>query len=164
MAQSKDARPVRLDAVDQALLDAVSTNARASGAALARAAGVAESTVSQRLRRLRDRGVITGYCAQVDVAALGAPLQALISVRLAKHSRDQIDAFRRSAPNWRGVIALFHTAGADDYLLHVAARDADELREFVLSNLTGHPAVAHTQTSLIFEHVHAPGWRQLIQE
>lgn len=163
MPEPKNPRPYPLDEVDRVLVTALAANARANGAALARLAGVAESTVSQRLRRLREAGVITGYRAQVDVAVLGAGLQALISVRLAKHSRTQIDAFRRSAPTWRGVIALFHTAGADDYLLHVAVRDADELREFVLGNLTGHPAVAHTQTSLIFEHVPAPGWLQLIE-
>jgi DNA-binding Lrp family transcriptional regulator len=48
---------------------------------------------------------------------------------------------------------MFHVSGADDYLLHVAVADSDALRDFVLEYLTGHPAVGHTETSLIFEQV-----------
>ena len=60
------------------------------------------------------------------------------------------------------MLGVFHMAGAEDYLLHVAARDAEELREFVLAHLTGHPAVAHTETNLIFEHVDGDGWNKLV--
>jgi len=112
-----DSKKADLDRVDRALLRALSVNARASGAALAAEIGVAESTVSLRLRRLQQLGHIRGYRAIIDLAALGASLQALISVRLAKHARGQIDEFRDEAPHWPGVIGMFHTAGADDYLL-----------------------------------------------
>lgn len=155
---------VELDRIDRALLQALSRNARASGSVLADSAGVAESTVSTRLRRLTEHGVIRGYGVDIGLDALGASLQALIAVRLVKHSRDQIDAFRSAAVHWRGVLALFHTGGSDDYLLHVAARSADELRDFVVSYLTGHPAVAHTETNLIFEHVAGDGWQQLLED
>lgn len=151
-----------LDAVDRTLVLALSRNARTTGAALAAVAGVAESTVSLRLKNLQRRGVIGGYRLEVDLKAAGIPLQAMIAVRLAKHSRAQIDAFRSAAPHWPGVLALFHTAGADDYLLHVAARDAGELRDFVLDYLTGNPAVSHTETSLIFENAPGDGWQQLL--
>ena len=59
---------------------------------------------------------------------------------------------------------MFHTAGADDYLLHVVARDADALRDFVLSYLATHPAVAHSETTLIFEQVDGTGWQSLVSE
>ncbi|THG35060.1 Lrp/AsnC family transcriptional regulator [Glaciibacter flavus] len=152
-----------LDRVDRALLRALSVNARASGSALAAEVGVAESTVSLRLRRLQNLGYIRGYHADIDLATLGASLQALIAVRLVKHARDEIDAFRAAAPHLPGVLGLFHMAGADDYLLHVAAHDATELRDFVLTHLTGHAAVAHTETNLIFEHVEGDGWQELLE-
>ena len=158
-----ESKKPELDRVDRALLRALSVNARASGAALASEIGVAESTVSLRLRRLQQLGHIRGYRANIDLAALGASLQALISVRLAKHARVQIDDFRNAAPHWPGVIGLFHTAGADDYLLHVAAADASHLRDFVLEHLAEHPAVAHTETNLIFESVDGDGWQDLVK-
>ncbi|GAA1843371.1 Lrp/AsnC family transcriptional regulator [Agromyces salentinus] len=151
-----------LDRVDRALLRALSGNARASGAALAAEVGVAESTVSLRLRRLQALGTVRGYRVEVDLASLGVSLQALIAIRLVKHDRSEIDAFRSQVPHLPGVISVYHMAGAEDYLLHVAARDAEELREFVLAHLTGHPAVAHTETNLIFEHVDGDGWDKLV--
>lgn len=154
--------PRSVDATDRALMRALSANARVSGAALAAAVGIAESTVALRLRRLQHDGYVRGSHADIDVAALGVTVQALIAVRLVKHVRGEVDAFRQAAPTWPGVLALFHMAGADDYLLHVASRSAADLRDFVLTYLAGHPAVAHTETNLIFEHVVGQGLGDLL--
>ncbi|MET0715740.1 Lrp/AsnC family transcriptional regulator [Mycetocola miduiensis] len=152
----------QLDSTDRALLRALSANARASGSQLATDLGLAESTVSLRLRRLHQSGHITGYHADIDLAVLGAPLQALIAVQLAQHNRADIQKFRREAPTWPGVLSMFHMGGRDDYLMHVAARSTADLREFVVQYLTGHPAVAHTETNLVFEHAAGTGWQQLL--
>jgi DNA-binding Lrp family transcriptional regulator len=156
------AKKPRLDRTDRALLQALSTDARASGAALATAVGVAESTVSTRLRRLHASGLVRGYRADVDLSVLGLSLQALIAVRLGQHDRADVDSFRASAPGWPGVISMFHTAGSEDYLLHVVARDAEGLRDFVLAHLATHPAVSHSETNLIFEHVDGTGWQSVV--
>lgn len=151
-----------IDQVDRAILRALYANARASGSALAREAQVAESTVALRLRRLRDDGYLRGYHADVNVEALGMTVQAIISIKLVKHVRAEVDAFRRAAPSWPGVLAFFHTGGADDYLLHVAAQSATDLRDFVVTHLADHPAVAHTETNLVFEHVIGSGLDELL--
>ncbi|HOB57405.1 MAG TPA: Lrp/AsnC family transcriptional regulator [Rhodoglobus sp.] len=151
-----------LDATDRALLRALSANARVTGSELAAMAGIAQSTVALRLRRLQHDGYLKGSHADIDLAALGVTLQALIAVKLVKHVRTEVDAFRQAAPTWPGVLALFHMGGADDYLLHVAARSAEDLRQFVLTYLAGHPAVAHTETNLIFEHVVGHGLGDLL--
>lgn len=151
-----------LDATDRALLRALSANARVTGSELAAMAGIAQSTVALRLRRLQHDGYLKGSHANIDLAALGVTLQALIAVKLVKHVRTEVDAFRQAAPTWPGVLALFHMGGADDYLLHVASRSAEDLRQFVLTYLAGHPAVAHTETNLIFEHVVGRGLGDLL--
>ena len=94
---------------------------------------------------------------RLDLAALGRPLQALIAVRLAVHAREQIDAFTSAVRQLPGVLMVFHLAGATDYLVWVAARDAQDLREFVVDHLATHSAVAHAETSLIYEHSRGPG-------
>src|SRR5215469_13948897 len=82
-----------VDAIDRAILELVTADARITNQRLAEQVGIAPSTALARLRALRERGVIRGFRAEVDLAALGRPLQALIAVRLAVHARDQIDAF-----------------------------------------------------------------------
>jgi DNA-binding Lrp family transcriptional regulator len=151
-----------MDDLDRRILRALAANARMSGAALAASTGVAESTVALRMRRLQAEGYLRGYRAELDLAALGMTVQALVSIRLVSIVREDVESFRDEAPNWPGVLGLFQMAGVDDFLLHVAARDSSELRDFVLEHLAGHPAVAHTETNLIFDHVAGRGLEQLL--
>jgi DNA-binding Lrp family transcriptional regulator len=146
-----------VDAIDQAILELVAADARITNQRLAEQVGVAPSTALARLRSLRDRGVVRGYHAEVDLAALGRPLQALIAVRLAVHAREQIDAFTTAVRALPGVVMVFHLTGVTDYLVWVAAADAQDLREFVVDHLATHPSVAHAETSLIYEHQRGPG-------
>lgn len=141
------------DEVDRAILRVLARDARLPNNAVAEAVGIAPSTCHGRIRALRERGVLRGFHADVDPAALGLGLQAMIAVQLNAHTREQIRAFVRDVPKLPGLVSAFHVAGADDYLLHVAVRDSDALRDFVVDHLTSHPAVGHTETSLIFAHL-----------
>ncbi|HTJ70888.1 MAG TPA: Lrp/AsnC family transcriptional regulator [Actinospica sp.] len=145
--------PQDLDEIDRAILRVLSRDARTPNNAIAELVGIAPSTCHGRIRALRERGVVRGFHADIDPAALGLGLQAMIAVQLNVHSRAQINTFMRDVPHLPGVVSVFHVAGTDDYLLHIAVRDSDALREFVLDHLTGHPAVRHTETSLIFAHL-----------
>lgn len=140
-----------LDGTDRALLAALLADARVPNNRLAEAAGVAPSTALVRARGLVDRGVIRGFHAEVDLARVGRPVQALVSVRLRAHDRAQIDAFSRRVPQLPEVVATYHVAGMDDYVLYVAVASAEALRDFVLDHLTTDPVVAHTETNLVFE-------------
>ncbi len=151
------ARPAPLDAIDLTLLAELESNARLTNAALAARAGIAESTCTQRLRALRAGGAIRRFRTDVDPAALGLTMQAVIKVRLASHSRDQVHAFRELLPRIPNVLTIFHLAGADDYLLHVAVDSAIALRDLVLEHITVHPGVRHTETQLVFEVIDGAG-------
>jgi DNA-binding Lrp family transcriptional regulator len=148
---------LRLDDIDRALLEALSEDARIPNNRLAERAGVAPSTALQRVRALRKAGVVRGFHAEIDLAALGRPLQAMVAVRLVVHNREQIETFTNEVRGLPGVLSVFHLAGATDYLVWLAAADAQDLREFVVDHLATNPAVAHAETSLIYEHRRGPG-------
>lgn len=155
-AVPNDPQPL-LDDTDRAILEVLSADARVTNQRLAEQVGIAPSTALARLRSLIARGVIKGFHAEVDLAALGRPLQAMIAVRLAVHAREQIDAFTAAVRSLPGVLMVFHLTGVTDYLVWVAASDAQDLREFVVDHLATHPSVAHAETSLIYEHQRGPG-------
>jgi DNA-binding Lrp family transcriptional regulator len=142
-----------LDDVDRRILNALHDDARIPNSVLADAVGIAPSTCHGRLRRLLDIGVIRGFYTDVDPAAIGRPLQAMISVSLQSHARGRIRHFIHEIRKLPQVIDVYFLAGADDFILHVAARDTEDLRSFVVENLNADPDVAGTQTSLIFEHL-----------
>jgi DNA-binding Lrp family transcriptional regulator len=150
---TKDVRPPVIDDIDRRILNALHHDARVPNSVLADMVGIAPSTCHGRLRRLRDIGVIRGFYTDVDPAAIGRPLQAMISVNLQSNARGRIRHFIAEIRKLAPVIDVYFLAGADDFILHVAARDTDDLRAFVVENLNADPDVAGTQTSLIFEHL-----------
>jgi len=117
-----------LDAIDRQLLRLLASNARMPNNALAEAVGIAPSTCLMRIRRLQQSRIITGYRAEIALEPLGRPLQALIAVRLQAHARSDIGDFTRRFAALPGVLNVFFLAGADDFLVHVAARTPDDLR------------------------------------
>jgi DNA-binding Lrp family transcriptional regulator len=153
-ATPKIVRPV-VDEVDRRILTRLAADARIPNNALAEAVGIAPSTCLGRVRALRDSGVIRGYHADIDPAALGRPIQAMIAVRLQAHPRGHMSAFVAKVTELPEVLNVFFLGGADDFLVHIAATSTENLRDFVVVNLSGNPDVALTETNLIFEHVRA---------
>jgi len=149
----KDVQAVAIDAVDRRILTALHADARMSNNALAEHVGIAPSTCHGRVRRLQELGVIRGFHADIDPAAIGLTLQAMISVSLQSNARGKIRNFIQHIRTRPQVMDVYFLAGADDFILHVAARDTDDLRAFVVENLNADADVAGTQTSLIFEHL-----------
>ncbi len=139
-----------LDRTDVELLRLLRKNARLPNKTLAEKTGIAASTALERVRRLRESGVLQGFHAEVLPAAIGIGLQVMVAVRMTRHSREFIDSFVAHMSKHSEILAHFHVAGADDFLVHLVARDADHLRELTLSIFTEREEVAHIQTHLIF--------------
>jgi len=145
------------DRIDFAILGVLRKNARVTNKELAEMVGVAPSTCLERVRRLVNSGVIKGFHADIDTAALGIGLQAVIAVRLRQHLRELVRSFHKHVMALPEVCGVFHITGEDDYLVHVAVRDSDHLRDLALDSFTTRPEVDHIHTRLIFEYT--PTWR-----
>lgn len=142
-----------LDEVDIELLRLLSTNARMTNADLATAAGIAQSTCISRVRALISRGVIAGFSANINPASIGLASQVLISVSLRAGARSHLADFMKEMRSLPEVIQVF-LGGSEDFIVHLAVRDNDHVREFVLENLSSNAMVASTRTNMVFEHFH----------
>ncbi|MEU6720927.1 Lrp/AsnC family transcriptional regulator [Nonomuraea purpurea] len=143
-----------MDELDSAIVRLLQTDARQSNRELARQLGIAPSTCLERVRALTRRGVIRGYHADIDPAALNRAVQAMVSVQVRPLNRAVINAFKSSAAEMPEVISVFVLAGGDDFLLHVAVRDLDHLHAFLLDKLSKRKEIVGFRTSVIFEQVH----------
>ena len=145
-----------LDRIDFAILQELQNDARLPNKQLASRVGLAPSSCFARVKRLMEEGVLKGAHADVDTAALGIGLQAMIHVRLGKHSREQVQEFADHALALPEVVALSHVAGAYDYLVQGAGRDAHHLRDLALDAFTTRDEVEHLETHLLFAHIRKP--------
>lgn len=146
-----------LDELDLRVLTALVRAPGRSNKALADELGIAESTCAYRVRSLRSRGVLRGVRVVVDPASVGLPLQAVIRVRLGRHTREGVGRLFDALVATPGVIEVFHVAGEDDFLVHVAVEDAAALRDIVLQHITVHESVRTTETHLVFERREGAG-------
>lgn len=98
--------------------------------------------------------MIKRFTIEIDSEAVGLPLQALVSVRLRPGARHLMNAFGKDLRELPEIKQFFVLGGADDFLIHILAKNTEHIRQFVLDHLSANPAVAGTQTNLVFEHGH----------
>ncbi|TDE34749.1 Lrp/AsnC family transcriptional regulator [Nonomuraea mesophila] len=142
-----------MDELDSAIVRMLQTDARQSNRELARKLGVAPSTCLERVRALTRRGVIRGYHADIDPAALNRGVQAMVAVQVRPLSRAVINAFKSSAADMPEVLSVFVLAGGDDFLLHVAVQDLDHLHAFLLDKLSKRQEIVGFRTSVVYQQV-----------
>jgi Lrp/AsnC family leucine-responsive transcriptional regulator len=111
--------------VDRALLSALARDGRASYTDLAELVGLSVSAVHQRVRRLEQRGLITGYAAHLDAKALGLPLTAFVSITPIDVAQPD-DAPARLA-HLPAIEACHSVAGVESYILKVRVASPDAL-------------------------------------
>lgn len=143
--------PIELDAIDWAILERLQRDATIPNKDLAAEVGVAASTCLLRVRRLRERGVVSGIHAHVDPRAVGLGLDAFLAVRVRPHTREVFARFADFALGLPETRSVYHVSGADDFQILVSVTDAGHLQRLVLDVMSQRPEVAHVQSSLVYE-------------
>jgi DNA-binding Lrp family transcriptional regulator len=144
-----------LDSVDRALLLELQNDARQTNKALAERVGVAPSTCLERVRELRERGVITGFSARVDPDAIGRPMEALMSIQQGSARRQTTESLLDHVGSQPETIRVMALTGTTDFVVHVAVPDMDHLRDLIWA-LIERPEVTRIQTSLVLAKVEGP--------
>jgi DNA-binding Lrp family transcriptional regulator len=142
-----------LDELDSAIVALLQEDARQTNRDIARKVGIAPSTCLERIRLLRERGVIRGYHADIDPARLGRGVHALVAATVRPLSRAVIDAFQRSVLELPEVVSVYVMAGTDDFLIEVSAPDIDTLHAFLTDRLAMRKEVVGFRTSIVFRQL-----------
>jgi Lrp/AsnC family leucine-responsive transcriptional regulator len=131
-----------MDDVDRSILAVLEKDGRINNADLAARVGLSPSPCLRRVRRLEQTGVIRGYRAIVDPAAVGRGLRVFAGVRLLRHARNDVLAFEREVIRLPEVVHTHHVTGNHDYLLQVEVADLPAYEQFHANRLAGLPGVA----------------------
>ena len=136
-----------MDALDKKALNVLMRQGRATWAELGQTLGLSAPSAADRVRKLEEAKVITGYAALLDPTALGYPLTAFIFVTLA-NSRNRA-TFLRAIAKMDQVAECHHIAGDDDYLLKVRCRTTADLDDLLAKQLKGKLGIARTRTTIV---------------
>lgn len=143
------------DELDRALLRELQNYSWQSDAELAIAVGVTPAVVAERMHALLTQGVIRSCHAEVDLTAIGRPVQALVAVRIRASVNNAMDTFYNWVCEAPEMVNVFVASGGSDFLVHVAVPTTGDLYNFVTERVITQPAVLEARTNLVFEHVHA---------
>jgi DNA-binding Lrp family transcriptional regulator len=140
-----------LDRMDVAILGLLQSNARLSVKEIAAEVALAPSSTHERIKRMRDSGVLRGTHAEVDPKALGVGLEALFMIELSKHQRGTVDQFMDDIAGVPEVRVAFLVTGRYDVVVHVVVRDTQHLKDLALDQFTNRPGVTRIETSIVYE-------------
>ena len=140
-----------LDRIDVGILRLLQNNARLSIKEIAAEIGLAPSTTHERVRRMRETGILLGTHVEVDPKALGIGLEALLMIELSKHNRGIVDQFLDEIVSVPEVRSAFLVSGRYDLVVHVVVRDTQHLKDLALDQFTTRPGVTRIETSIIFD-------------
>jgi len=146
---------MRLDPTDVVIIRSLREDARISNKELAARAGISPSTCLERVRRLQKGGVLCGFHAEVDPKSIGVGVQAMIAVRHSHRHQLSFAKLRTELLRIPEVVAVYLLAGTRDYMVHVATRDSDHLRD-VCERFCSQSSVGHIETSLILDYARNP--------
>lgn len=139
-----------LDHTDLQIVSLLQDNARVAQAEIARAVGLAPSAVLERLRKLEARGILRGYAALLDPAAIDLRQLAFVAVRTSGPTAitDKAGELIAAMPE---VLEVHHVAGDDCYLLKVRTRDAQQVGQLLRHVLSEVPGVTSTRTTIVLD-------------
>ena len=139
-----------LDDIDREILSILTTEGRISYRDLSERVRLSANAVADRVRRLERAGVISGFHAEIDPAAVGRSLMALVDIRLRPEvTMDEAEAALARLPQ---VLSASHVTGRGDYVLRIACRDPVELDELIRS-LNDDVGAIETETRILLRDV-----------
>jgi Lrp/AsnC family leucine-responsive transcriptional regulator len=143
----------RLDRTDLRILAELQRDGRLTNAELAERVALSASPCLRRVQRLEQAGIIAGYAAHLDAAAVGLGLHAFVRAQLAKHDNKSIERFAAQMAQWDEVVACHALTGDMDYLLEIHVEDLAHFSRFLLDRLLNNAGVADVNTSFVLRTV-----------
>lgn len=134
-----------LDTLDRQILAELQEDGRMTNVELARRVNLSAPPCLRRVRRLEEEGIIRGYHADIDAAALGWEVMFFALVGLESQKQSVLDAFEALATSWPEVRECHMIRGGGDFLLRLVARNTAHENELT-ARLTGAPNVLRVQT------------------
>lgn len=144
---------IEVDRVDLAILGALQRDGQATNAGLGESAHLSASQISRRRQRLEDAGVIAGYAALLDPAAVGLGVTAFAHVILERHGEARSEHFERLIDAMPEIVDCFAVAGEADYVLRIVAPDLAAFSELMMKRLLTLPGIAQIKTNIALHKV-----------
>lgn len=143
----------KFDRFDRIILETLQSSGRASNVELSERVNLSPPQCYRRVQRLEQEGVIRGYAAQLEPAALGLGVTAFVSLSLAREQYKQVRSVEKAIRQFPEILECYTISGDFDYLLKVVAADLKSLSAFLTDRLMQVPGVAGVRSMVCMEEI-----------
>lgn len=147
---------MQFDSIDLKLMQALSEDGRASHQQLSETIGRSPTSIARRQRQLEESGLIQGYAANVDIAAMGFGVAVHLKITLESQSSATLSAFEKAIAASPSVTQCELMSGSDDYFVTVMVKSLDHFGEVHREELAKLPGVARMESSFVLRKVVEP--------
>jgi Lrp/AsnC family leucine-responsive transcriptional regulator len=144
---------MQLDAIDRLILAELQRDGRVSNVELAQRVHLSPSACLRRVKQLEDEGVIGQYVALLNPKAVGQHGTSFTIINLETMSNELLESFERAVKDVPQILDCYYIAGANDYLIRFAYRDAEDLERFHTQVLMRLPGVERSNSMLVLRTV-----------
>jgi DNA-binding Lrp family transcriptional regulator len=148
---------VVLDATDREILFHLREDGRLTNVELAKRVGLTPPPCLRRVRRLEEAGIVSGYRAVIDPAALGRGLEVLIDVEIYANDRKSFEEFEEIVASYEEVTEFRRMYGRPDYFIRAAVADHAACEAFLTEKLSGLPGVQRFTSHLTMKTIKSVG-------
>ena len=142
-----------MDRIDHAIIEQLTANARLANVELAERINLSPSPCMRRVRALEDAGVIRGYHADVDPAAVGRGFEVTVHIELHQKDRATVEEFERRIARMEAVLECRRMFGIPDYIISVAVTDTAAYEAFYMNELAELPGVGRVSSQFTMKLV-----------
>ncbi len=150
-------KPADIDSIDRRILMELQRDCRQSVAELAQKAALSPSACHRRVKLLEEAGVIEGYAARLSREKLALSIEFFVEISLQTQSEEALERFEKAVALVPEILECHLMGGQFDYLLRVAAVDAQDYERIHRTRIARLPGLARIQSSLALRTV--KGWR-----
>lgn len=151
--KDSDQQHLQLDSIDRHIVEVLLKRGRATHIEVGDEVGLSPSATYRRIQALENSGVIQGYQAQVDQAALGFGITVMVLIRLDSQSAACLEAFENAVVGCSSVASCLMMAGELDYLLAISVADVADYEKVHKDQLSALPGVARVESSFVVKTV-----------
>ena len=145
--------PTKLDSIDRRILRVLQEDSNQTNAEVAQQVGLSATPCLRRVHLLEEQGVIAGYVALLNPAAVDLGLTVFVRVTLDRQDKATVEHFAREMEKASEVLECHLMAGSYDYLLRVIAKDLDDYQRFQMEILTKIKGLRNVQTEIPLKRV-----------
>ncbi len=144
---------IKLDKIDQAILEILSENSKLGNKEIAAQVGLTVTPTYERIKRLERFGVIQGYTVRLNKDKVGRGLRVFCQVSLKEHNSDLLEVFEAEVVSLDEVASCYHIAGNHDYALLIEVSNMEEYENFLKFKLASIPYIGNVQSSFVMSAI-----------